>query len=426
MPIPTEARDLRAGPARDDVRALLERMIVVGELAPGARVTDAELLGISQSSRAPLREALNELAQVGLVEVRPRRSTEVTAIDPRISLDALQIDGAVIRQSIEEAVPRLSAAERDELGAAATALCGDLARFRSAIRAREHRMVLDRIVALPGNPEYARVVAQVAPLVDRHAALHASDIDDTARARFRAMLEAAAAGDPSAATMWESFEASLPAAVFDSRREPSPLLGDPPTLRDKAAAVIEQEIYAGTLVPGERLREADLMRWLGISRTPIREALTTLARKGLVELTHQRTAKVASLDAETTTQVVRALAVLRSLEIRLALQREPAALAQALETARPEWLAPRTPHEAVESAVKLMGPVNDLCGNGTLVALAGTLGARVSWAARHDSGVLEPASIAALREIHAALVAGNPDAAQDAIWRLYTGATSAG
>lgn len=44
----------------------------------------------------------------------------------------------------------------------------------------------------------------------------------------------------------------------------------------------------GTLEPGERLNDEDLIAWLGVSRTPIREALSQLARAGLVEMADRK------------------------------------------------------------------------------------------------------------------------------------------
>lgn len=54
------------------------------------------------------------------------------------------------------------------------------------------------------------------------------------------------------------------------------------TLREQAYAALKSLILRGELKPRERLAEADLSRRLGVSRTPLREALTWLERDGLV------------------------------------------------------------------------------------------------------------------------------------------------
>ncbi|MCU1528216.1 MAG: hypothetical protein JWP75_1979 [Frondihabitans sp.] len=52
-------------------------------------------------------------------------------------------------------------------------------------------------------------------------------------------------------------------------------------------------ILDGTLTPGERLHDEELIAWLGVSRTPIRTALERLAEAGLVEMEPNRFTRVA-------------------------------------------------------------------------------------------------------------------------------------
>ena len=68
------------------------------------------------------------------------------------------------------------------------------------------------------------------------------------------------------------------------------------SLSDEAYVRIEAAIMDGTLEPAERLRDADLVEWLGISRTPIRHALDRLAEQGLVEMERNRFTRVAAFD----------------------------------------------------------------------------------------------------------------------------------
>ena len=64
------------------------------------------------------------------------------------------------------------------------------------------------------------------------------------------------------------------------------------------ADILRRAIYEGRLGPGERLREADLAAEIGVSRTPIREALLILQTEGLVEATPNRGSVVRSYTAE--------------------------------------------------------------------------------------------------------------------------------
>lgn len=53
-------------------------------------------------------------------------------------------------------------------------------------------------------------------------------------------------------------------------------------LREDAYRAIRDAIVDGTLAPGERLNDSTLVDWLGVSRTPVREALGRLEHAGLV------------------------------------------------------------------------------------------------------------------------------------------------
>jgi DNA-binding GntR family transcriptional regulator len=56
----------------------------------------------------------------------------------------------------------------------------------------------------------------------------------------------------------------------------------PRTLTDETAQRLRQDIIQGVMPPGTRLAEASVARQLGVSRVPVREALITLEREGLV------------------------------------------------------------------------------------------------------------------------------------------------
>src|ERR1700748_3341808 len=61
---------------------------------------------------------------------------------------------------------------------------------------------------------------------------------------------------------------------------------------------MQQMIIEGALAPGTRLNERMLCEKLGVSRTPLREALKILAALGLVELLPNRGAAVVQLSAK--------------------------------------------------------------------------------------------------------------------------------
>jgi len=86
-------------------------------------------------------------------------------------------------------------------------------------------------------------------------------------------------------------------------------------LRENAYRSIRDAIVDGTLQPGERLNDVELAQWLGVSRTPVREALTRLEESGLVQTKPGRYTMVSPLDvrsaraAQTVTAAMHELAV---------------------------------------------------------------------------------------------------------------------
>jgi len=65
---------------------------------------------------------------------------------------------------------------------------------------------------------------------------------------------------------------------------------------DKAHKYIKNKILMGDLKPGERLKTQDLAKTIGVSATPIRDALRILENEGLVEILPRLGASVKSLD----------------------------------------------------------------------------------------------------------------------------------
>jgi DNA-binding GntR family transcriptional regulator len=81
-------------------------------------------------------------------------------------------------------------------------------------------------------------------------------------------------------------------------------------LRDEAYESIRRAIVDGSLPPGANLRDADLAEQLGLSRAPVRQALTRLAEDGLVDSKPQsytRVAEVVPDDVRDALHLVRAL-----------------------------------------------------------------------------------------------------------------------
>jgi DNA-binding GntR family transcriptional regulator len=99
-------------------------------------------------------------------------------------------------------------------------------------------------------------------------------------------------------------------------------------LRDNVYLTLRDAIIDGTFEPGERLRDQELESWLGVSRTPIREALLRLARAGLVTAKPGRATIVAPSNPKNVSNAQQVAAALHELATQLA---GPAVTPDALE-----------------------------------------------------------------------------------------------
>ena len=115
MPIPTDSPTPQRSLLRDDVYRSIRDAIVRGQLAPGEQLRDQELGAWLQVSRTPVREALQRLAQAGLVVAEPGRMTRVAPEDPALILAARQIAAELHGLAIDLAFPTLNEAALDEM-----------------------------------------------------------------------------------------------------------------------------------------------------------------------------------------------------------------------------------------------------------------------------------------------------------------------
>lgn len=90
-------------------------------------------------------------------------------------------------------------------------------------------------------------------------------------------------------------------------------------LRDNAYKALRTAIVDGTLAPGERLRDDELSRWLGVSRTPIREALARLEQAGLVQTQPGRHTIVSPIDVREARAAQSVAAAMHELAVREAI-----------------------------------------------------------------------------------------------------------
>ena len=171
---------------------------------------------------------------------------------------------------------------------------------------------------------------------------------------------------------------------------------------ERAVDAVRELILRGDVVAGARLGEAGLAERLGVSRTPVREALSRLAAEGLVEIVTNRGARVSRWTVSELEAVFELRAALEPRLAALAVPRATGTDVDHLEALAVEILAVGTP-----------GPAQDL---DAIVPLNRAFHGRLSALADH------PAMATALAgAIHAPIVLRNFHAYDDASLRRSLG-----
>ena len=124
-------------------------------------------------------------------------------------------------------------------------------------------------------------------------------------------------------------------------------LGQPRTRTDLVVDAIKLAILNGSLAPGQPLSERDLAARLGVSKTPVREALKLLRSTGLIELGAYQQVNVRRIDAALVGELYQARLLIEPHAVGLAVQSHgrgaspgaTAALATALAAAQADDLA---------------------------------------------------------------------------------------
>jgi DNA-binding GntR family transcriptional regulator len=207
MPVPvTEASSPRRL-IRDEVFLRLLDAIVDGDLLPGEQLYDAEIERWVGVSRTPVREALNQLAAMGLVEILPQRRTRVTPIEPPRLRELIITVGVLVAGIVRDATPLLTEADRDAL----RAILEDPDRSSIGTGLSSDGF-LGVFIRRLDNATIARLLKRHLPEVLR--ALNAAPSQtarEKARPSFKALVDAAVAGkaDKAARAATDIFDKAL-------------------------------------------------------------------------------------------------------------------------------------------------------------------------------------------------------------------------
>ncbi|MFL6659263.1 MAG: GntR family transcriptional regulator [Massilia sp.] len=102
----------------ETLRETIEELIAVGELQPGHHLDETELAERFGVSRTPIREALIQLASMGLVVIRPRRGAVVAELGPQQLVEMFEVMSELEATCSRLAARRMTPAEHVVLLAA--------------------------------------------------------------------------------------------------------------------------------------------------------------------------------------------------------------------------------------------------------------------------------------------------------------------
>lgn len=182
---------------RDQIYDTLLDAIVAGDLAAGEPISDKQLETWLGASRTPIREAVNRLAGMGLIEVLPQRGTRVAPLDATRFTEEMEMLGVVYSATVREAVPLLTDADREQIR--------DLhATVSRTVDALERARIVDALMSVfldrYRNTIVLKIREKSVPHVTRMITARPGALDAThTSAALDALAAATAAGDADAA-----------------------------------------------------------------------------------------------------------------------------------------------------------------------------------------------------------------------------------
>ena len=214
-----------------------------------------------------------------------------------------------------------------------------------------------------------------------------------------------------------------------------PKLTTGPTLSDQAYKALREDITTGALKPGQRLTERALAEHLGVSPTPVREALQRLEHERLIERDAVRSIRVADPSQARLHELSLIEVALRGASARLAAERATAAevaaivaacdRAEALADGGGDWDEARV-GELLEVTRGFHRLIDEAAHTQTLIDMISTATAfdwafRLKWSVEsHQDAASLHRSLQQHRRVAAAIEARDGAAAEEAM-RLHTG-----
>jgi DNA-binding GntR family transcriptional regulator len=216
----------------EEIQTVLRRMIMSGELKPGRLLRQDELANRLGASRTPLREALQRLAQDGLVSMG-RRGATVIAVSREDLIELYEMREALECMAAREVARKITPSQADEL----EALLGRVQASEGAEWVRLNREFHTKMYDITGKRQLVELIASLSARADVYVRMLSGSMKrrKDADVEHDDIVHALRAHDEDAAarTVTEHLHSTVQSALAEVLNQPTTQRGDTDAHRER-------------------------------------------------------------------------------------------------------------------------------------------------------------------------------------------------
>lgn len=159
-----------------------------GDLAPGEHISDTKLAEKYGVSRTPVREALQRLREIGVVEASANRFTRVAVVSPRETAEAMIVWHALFDALLADVIPRTDEGVLADLTSAHQRFVESIVEPDMDAAATANFVFFNRLSLLSTNPVLLRAITSVVHIVRLGSVHLPRNLDVTTLSSAQAMF----------------------------------------------------------------------------------------------------------------------------------------------------------------------------------------------------------------------------------------------
>ncbi|WP_028559593.1 GntR family transcriptional regulator [Paenibacillus pinihumi] len=148
------------------------------------------------------------------------------------------------------------------------------------------------------------------------------------------------------------------------------------TAKDRALSQLQKWIIEGTLQPDEKLNDAEIANALGVSRTPVREALQLLEAQGLVQMFPGKDTRVTTINKHEISKLYEPLEALHAVAVKSAannIQPEQIRQLRELNLSFSESIMDKDPYQALKYDEQFHDLILEIADNPYIISFCSSL-----------------------------------------------------